>query len=126
MIAGAMEAMNALNEQKNSDVWTEGYWILLSILEPIVPHICWELSSALFERKNLSPIPLKEEVFSVDSMTLGVAVNGKRRSEIEVGVNDDKDAIIAQAKEAIAKWLEGKTIVKEIVVPKKLVNIVVK
>jgi len=126
MIAGVMEAMNALNEQKNEEVWTEGYWILSAILEPIVPHIAWEISTKLFARKNLVPNSIKEEVFTVDSVMLGVAVNGKRRAEIEIGVNDSKDEIIAQAKEALAKWIEGKEVVKEIVVPNKLVNIVVK
>jgi leucyl-tRNA synthetase len=126
MIAGVMEAMNALNEQKNEDVWTEGYWILSAVLEPIVPHIAWEVSTNLFGRNNLIPNKVKEEVFTVDSVTLGVAVNGKRRAEIEISPTAAKDEIIAQAKEALAKWLEGKEIVKEIVVPNKLVNIVVK
>ncbi|MDX1295383.1 MAG: class I tRNA ligase family protein, partial [Sulfurimonadaceae bacterium] len=126
MIAGVMEAMNALGDQQNEDVWTEGYWILLGILEPVVPHLCWELSEALFGRKNLAPAEVKEEVFVVDSIPMGVSVNGKNRAQIEVGVGDDKEAILATAKEAIAKWIEGKEIVKEIVVPNKLVNIVVK
>ncbi len=126
MIAGVMEAMNALNEQKNEDVWTEGYWILSAVLEPIVPHIAWEVSTNLFGRNNLIPNAVKEEVFTVDSVTLGVAVNGKRRAEIEVGVGESKDEIIVKAKDALAKWLEGKEIVKEILVPNKLVNIVVK
>ncbi len=126
MIAGVMEAMNALNEQSNAQVWSEGYWILLGILEPIAPHLCWELSDRYFTCNNLSPVEIKEEVFVVDSISMGVSVNGKKRSEIEVGVNDDKDVIVAKAKEAVAKWIEGKEIVKEIVVPKKLVNIVIK
>jgi leucyl-tRNA synthetase len=126
MIAGVMEAMNALNEQKNGDVWTEGYWILSAILEPIVPHLAWEVSTRLFARKNLMQNVIKEEVFAVDSVMLGVAINGKRRAEIEVGAGDDNAMIIAQAKETVAKWLEGKEIVNEIVVPNKLVNIVVK
>jgi leucyl-tRNA synthetase len=126
MIAGVMEAMNALNEQKNSDVWAEGYWILLSIMEPIVPHISWELSEQLFGRNNLKSNAVIEEVFEVDAITLGLSVNGKRRSEMEVGVNDSKESIIASAKEALSKWIDGKEIVKEIVVPNKLVNIVVK
>jgi leucyl-tRNA synthetase len=126
MIAGVMEAMNALNEQKNSDVWAEGYWILLCIMEPIVPHISWELSEQLFGRNNLKSNAVIEEVFEVDSVTLGLSVNGKRRSEMEVGVNDSKESIIASAKEALSKWIDGKEIVKEIVVPNKLVNIVVK
>ncbi|WP_345979464.1 leucine--tRNA ligase [Sulfurimonas sp. HSL3-2] len=126
MVAGVMEAMNALGSQENSDVWTEGYWILTSILEPIVPHICWELSSSLFECKNLAPQKIIDEVFEVDTISMGVSVNGKKRSEIEVGVGDDNAAILALAKESIEKWIEGKEIVKEIVVPGKLVNIVIK
>ncbi len=126
MIAGVMEAMNALNEQKNSDVWSEGYWILLSIMEPIVPHICWELSDKLFQRNNLTQNNIINEVFEVDSITLGLSVNGKRRAQIEVGVRDTKEQIVAAAKEALLKWIEGKEVVKEIVVPNKLVNIVVK
>jgi leucyl-tRNA synthetase len=126
MIAGVMEAMNALNDQNSADVWTEGYWILLGILEPIAPHLCWELSDRYFTCKNLSAVSVKEEVFVVESISMGVSVNGKKRSEIEVGVSDDKDTIIALAKEAVAKWIDNKEIVKEIVVPKKLVNIVIK
>jgi len=126
MIAGVMEAMNALAEQKNSDVWTEGYWVLLHIMEPIVPHLAWELSERLFTCKNLAPVAICEEVFVVDSIMMGVSINGKNRTEIEVGAGDDNAAILAAAREAAAKWLEGATIVKEIVVPKKLVNIVIK
>ena len=126
MIAGVMEAMNALNEQSNEAVWTEGYWILSAILEPIVPHLAWEISTKLFDRHNLVKNEVKEEVFSVDSVMLGVAVNGKRRAEIEVSPSASKEEIIAAAKEALAKWIEGKDILKEIVVPNKLVNIVIK
>ncbi len=126
MIAGVMEAMNALNEQDNSDVWSEGYWILLSILEPIVPHLCWELSEQLFKRRNLQPNAVIEEVFEVDTLTLGLSVNGKRRSEMEIGAHASKEEVLEAAKEALAKWIEGREIVKEIVVPNKLVNIVVK
>ncbi len=126
MIAGVMEAMNALAEQNNADVWTEGYWILLGIMEPVVPHLSWELSEQLFSRKNLAPAAIREEVFEVDAIPMGISINGKNRAQIEVGVNDDKETILAAAKAAAAKWIDGKEIVKEIVVPNKLVNIVVK
>jgi leucyl-tRNA synthetase len=126
LIAGCMEAINALNAQKNSDVWSEGYWILSSILEPIIPHVCWEISSEKFNLKNLTKHQILQEVFVQDSITLGVAINGKRRCEIEVAVDETKENIIDTAKEMASKWLEGKEIVKEIVVPKKLVNFVVK
>jgi len=126
MIAGVMEAMNALNTQKNSDVWTEGYWILSSIMEPVIPHVCWDISNKYFSLNNLCKQELKEEVFVEDSMVLGVSINGKRRTEIEVAVDESNESIIVIAKEAASKWLEDKIIIKEIVVPKKLVNLVVK
>ena len=126
MIAGVMEAMNALNTQTNTDVWTEAYWIIASIMEPIIPHVCWDISSNYFSLNNLSKQNVLDEVFIEDSMTLGVSINGKRRCEIRVKIDENKDKIIELAHEAAAKWLEGKTIVKEIVVPKKLVNLVVK
>ncbi|WP_373069368.1 leucine--tRNA ligase [Sulfurimonas sp.] len=126
MIAGVMEAMNALNAQSNSDVWTEGYWILSSIMEPVIPHVASEISEKYFNLKNFVPQSIIDEVFVEDSITMAVSINGKARTEIEVAIDADKDSIIDQAKEAGAKWIDGKEIIKEIVVPKKLVNLVVK
>ncbi|MDQ1337704.1 MAG: leucyl-tRNA synthetase, partial [Campylobacterota bacterium] len=126
MIAGVMEAMNALNLQSNSDVWSEGYWILTSIMEPVIPHTCWEISSQKFSLVNLAPQRVLDEVFIENSLIFGVSINGKARLEIEVSHDATNDVIIAMAKESASKWLEGKTIIKEIVVPKKLVNLVVK
>jgi len=126
MIAGVMEAMNALNAQSDANVWSEGYWILASIMEPVIPHTAWEISNECFFLNNLSKQEILEEVFVEDSVTLGVSVNGKRRGEVEVAMDASKEDVIAAAKETVCKWLEGKTIVKEIVVPKKLVNIVIK
>jgi len=126
MIAGVMEAMNALNEQNNRDVWSEGYWILTSVMEPIVPHLCWELSQTLFSGKNFCPQSVLEEVFEVDILVFGVSINGKNRATIEVGVHESESTIVETAKASVEKWLEGKEIVKSIVIPGKLVNIVVK
>jgi len=126
MIAGVMEAMNALNTQNNSDIWSEGFWILSSVMEPVIPHICWEISDKYFSLKNLNPQKILDEVFVEESATLGVSINGKRRGEVEVAMDASKEEILNAAKEVVAKWLEGKEIVKEIVVPKKLVNLVIK
>jgi leucyl-tRNA synthetase len=126
MIAGVMEAMNALNAQDNSDVWTEGYWILSSIMEPVIPHTASEISEKYFHLKNLTVQEIIEEVFIEDTISLGVSINGKKRGEIEVASDANKDTILALAKEEVAKWLEGKELIKEIVVPKKLVNFVIK
>ncbi|CUU70049.1 leucine--tRNA ligase [Campylobacter hyointestinalis] len=126
LIAACMEALNALNAQNNKDVWTEGYFIILSLLEPIIPHVCWELSSELFGLKNFTKIELKNEVFVQDSINLAITVNGKRRAEIEVEKSLSKDEILQIAKKEVEKWILGKEIIKEIYVPNKLINLVIK
>jgi leucyl-tRNA synthetase len=127
LIAGCMEALNALDKQDNPLVWSEGMYIILHLLEPITPHICSELSEELFNSKNLqTKLDVVDEVFIQDTIKLGVAVNGKRRGEIEVASDASKTEIVEIAKGSVAKWLKDKSIIKEIVVPKKLVNLVVK
>ena len=127
LIASCMEAMNALDRQDNSQVWSEGLYIILNLLEPIAPHIASELSEELFNRENLKDkLEVIDEVFVQDSITLIVTINGKKRTQIEVSPDASKDEILELAKEAGAKWLEGMGIIKEIVVPNKLVNLVAK
>jgi leucyl-tRNA synthetase len=122
-----MEAMNALNAQSNSAVWKEGYYVMSNILEPIIPHACAEISQMLFDSSNINiTIPTKDEVFTKDSIELAVTINGKKRGTIEVSPTASKDEILTCAKENATKWLEDKTIIKEIVVPNKLVNLVIK
>jgi leucyl-tRNA synthetase len=127
LIAACMEALNALDKQDNADVWTEGMYIMLNLLEPIIPHVTTELSEMLFERENLAALlEVKEEVFVQDSILYMVMIGGKKRTEVEVSPSASNDEILSSAKVAGAKWLEGMTIVKEIVVPNKLVNLAVK
>jgi len=127
LIASCMEALNALDKQNHKEVWSEGMYILLHLLEPITPHICSELSQELFNSKNLiGKIEILDEVFIQDTITLVVSVNGKKRAQIEVSPDETKENIIEIAKSNITKWLENKKIIKEIVVPNKLVNLVVK
>mgnify|MGYP000918799174 FL=1 len=127
LIASCMEALNALQAQKNEAVWAEGYYILTNILEPIIPHACWELSKQLFNLENFNKkLEIKEEVFAFDSIVLAVTVNGKKRCEIEVAPDSSKDEVLVLAKIAAAKWLGDNELIKEIVVPNKLVNFVIK
>ena len=129
LIASSMEALNALNAQSNSYVSTEGYFILTNILEPIIPHACWEISDRLFGRTNFQEtIEIKQEVFELDSITLAVTINGKKRGDIEMKPNLSNDEVLELVKnsELAKKWIDGKEIIKEIVVPNKLVNIVIK
>ena len=127
LIASCMEALNALQVQKNEAIWAEGYYILTNILEPIIPHACWELSKQLFNLENFNKeLIVKEEVFTFDSIILAVTVNGKKRCEIEVAPDTSKEEILVLAKIAAAKWLGESELLKEIVVPNKLVNFVIK
>ncbi|PLY08834.1 MAG: leucine--tRNA ligase [Arcobacter sp.] len=127
LIAASMEAMNALQLQENELVWAEGYYILTNILEPIIPHLSWEIADNLFARSNFNnKIEVKEEVFALDSIILAVTINGKKRCEIEVSPNATKEEILSLAKEKSVKWIEEKEIIKDIVVPNKLVNLVIK
>jgi len=126
LIAACMEALNALSVQKDSAVWSEGYYVLTNILEPIIPHACWEISENLFGLKNFKKLEVLEEVFEESMMILPVTINGKRRCEIEVEKGTSKEDILILSKEHANKWLEQKSIVKEIYVPGKLVNLVVK
>ncbi len=99
LIAASMEAMNALQAQNNELVWAEGYYILTNILEPIIPHLSWELATKLFKRENFNDkIEIKDEVFELDSITLAVTINGKKRCEVEISADASKDEILTTAK----------------------------
>lgn len=127
VIAACMEAHNALNSQDNRQIWSEGYFVILNILEPIIPHIATELSQKYFTCKNLNNnIKIDENVFTSNTMILAVTVNGKRRAEFEINSSASKEEILTNGKQAVEKWLEGMEVVKEIYVEKKLVNLVVK
>lgn len=139
LIASCMEALNALialdstNDSAESSaeleslkVWFEGYYILLNILEPIIPHICYELSERLFGCANFREIAVDLNALKSDTITLAVSVNGKRRAEVAVSADSSNEAILESAKSAVAKWVENKQIIKEIIVPNKLVNFVIK
>lgn len=139
LIASCMEALNALialdstnagaessAELETLKVWFEGYYILLNILEPIIPHICYEISERLFGCANFREIAVDKNALKSDTITLAVSVNGKRRAEIAVSADSSNEMILASAKSAVAKWVENKQIIKEIIVPNKLVNFVLK
>jgi leucyl-tRNA synthetase len=126
LIASCMEALNALNNQSNSLIWSEAYYILTNILEPIAPHLCWEISQKEFGLKNFGKLEMKDEVFVEDTITLALTLNGKKRAQIEVPKDISKDDILELAKIKLEKWIMDKEIIKEIYVPDRLVNIVIK
>lgn len=127
LIASCMEALNALDKQESGEVWSEGIYIILHLLEPIIPHLSHELSDRLFEGKNLThKIEISEEVFIKESITMAISINGKHRINMEISPTASKEVILETARSVASRWLENMTMVKEIVVPNKLVNFVVR
>ena len=126
LIAGAMELLNSVLKIDNKEIATEFYWVVLNLLEPIAPHICSEISETLFNRNNFGTIEIEEEVFEVDEINMAVTINGKKRAEISVPADMSKEQILEVAKEAVDRHLKDKQIIKEIVVPNKLINFVIR
>ncbi|MBF7047441.1 leucine--tRNA ligase [Campylobacter volucris] len=126
LIASCMEALNALSQIQNEKLLKEAFYIILNILEPIIPHVCFELSEHLFKCENFKILDIKEEVFIKDSFTIAISVNGKKRGEIEISSQANKDEILTLAKQNVSKWIVDKELLKEIYIDKKLVNLVVK
>ena len=126
LIAASMEALNALNKIDNKDVYTEGYWILMNVLEPVIPHITSEISEELFRRNNFGEIKIDKEALKKDEINYPIQVNGKKRAEISLPADISKEEALKKAKEAVKKYIEGKEVVKEIFVPKRIINFVVK
>jgi len=101
------------------------------MLSCICPHIGEEIWSVMGHNDTIAyeSWPTFDESKTVDTtVTIAVQINGKLRSTIVIDKNDDKDSVIAVAKadKKIAEFLADKNIIKEIYVPGKIVNIVVK
>ena len=104
---------------------------LVRLLAPFAPFLTEELWHKLGHDTSvhLSSYPIHDEQYLKESeVMMPLSINGKKRSEIMVDVNLDKESIekLALADETIMKWTEGKQVVKVIVVPKRMVNVVVK
>ena len=103
---------------------------LVILLAPFAPHIAEELYHALGETESVCnaqwPV-FNEEYLKEDSINYAISFNGKTRFNLEVPAGTSKEDVekMALEHENAAKWLEGKTPKKVIVVPNKIVNIVV-
>lgn len=121
--------MSLINEFYKKNSITRGeYKTLLTLLNPVAPHITEELwQTAGFEgRLYQAAWPEYEEEKTVESVVeIGVQVNGRMRVTINVSKDETKENVIAMAKEALGDKLTG-NIVKEIYVPGRIVNIVAK
>ncbi len=128
-VSSLMILTNAYEDKEN--ITESDYRVLLLLLNPIAPHITEELNERnhLGEMLCKSAWPTYDESKTVDNeKEIGVQVNGKLRGSIVIATDEDNESVIkkALANENVQKHIENKEIVKTIVVPNKIVNIVVK
>lgn len=117
--------------QKTEKISRESAEKFLKLLAPFAPHIAEEIWDRLGNKTSIAkaewPKPDESKIVD-DVLKMGVQVNGKLRGELSISKNASKEETLAAAKQLqnVKAFLEGKSIVKEICVPGKIVNIVVK
>lgn len=127
-ISAFMICVNELTQFKSHNAKVLGE--LIVVLAPFAPHIAEELWHALGHDTTVCDArwpEFDEAYLKEDSVTYAVSFNGKARFNLEVPADTSRDEVerIALAHESSARWMEGKTVRKVIVVPGKIVNIVV-
>ena len=128
-ISAFMICVNELSQQKCKN--KEMIKNLVILIAPFAPHIAEELWEMLAEQGSVCDAqwPTWDEQYLVESQAkMGVAFNGKTRFEIQVSADADNASIeaLVRGDERTAKYVEDKQIVKVIIVPKRMVNIVIK
>ncbi len=127
-ISSLMILTNAYDDKES--ITKEDYRLLLTLLNPVAPHITEELNENLgFKPICESTWPIYDDAKLVQTeFDIAVQVNGKVRGTITINVNDSEDEIKnkALACENVKRHTEGKEIVKVIVIKNKIVNVVVK
>ena len=135
-IAAVMELMNkltkaSLESEQDRAVMAEALSAVVRMLYPITPHICFELWQALGNESNIDTaewVKADETAMVEDEKLIVVQVNGKVRGKVTVPATSSEEEIKAAAKADpnVAKFLDGKEILKEIYIPLKMLNFVVK
>lgn len=129
VVSGFMEYTNKLLDlSTKGGVDHETLKVFVQLLAPFAPHISEELWQRLGEKESVfhSEWPVaSEEAMKEEEVEIVVQVNGKRKATILISVEDIKDLVLAKAREALGERLTG-NLVKEIYVPGKIVNFVVK
>ncbi len=128
-VSSLMILTNAYEEQEN--ITKKDYQTLLILLNPIAPHITEELNEQIEYTTKIveTPWPSYDEAKTIDDeVTIGIQVNGKLRGEITIEPDEEEESVKtkALANENVKKHIEGKEIIKIIVIKGKIVNIVIK
>ena len=128
VISSLMILANAYDDLDS--ITKEDYHLLLLLLNPTAPHITEELNEELgYQPICESEWPKYDEEKTIeDTKEIAVQVNGKVRGTIEIHIEDDEQSIQEKAmeNENVQKHIEGKDVIKVIVIKGKIVNIVVK
>jgi leucyl-tRNA synthetase len=121
--------MSLINDFYKKNSVTKGeYKTLIALLNPVAPHITEELWEIIGceGRVYESKWPVYDEAKTVEStVEIAVQINGKTKVTISIAKDEDKESVLSKAKEALGSRLSG-SIVKEIYVPGRIVNIVCK
>ena len=129
VVSGFMEYTNKLLDlSTKGGVDHETLKVFVQLLAPFAPHISEELWQRLGEKESVfhSEWPVaSEEAMKEEEVEIVVQVNGKRKATILISVEDTKDLVLVKAREALGERLTG-SLVKEIYVPGRIVNFVVK
>lgn len=128
-IAALMTFLNEIGKEKK--IGREQLLCFVKLLNPFAPHIAEEIyqNQGGEGSLQLASWPEHDEAKTVDeSIEIGVQVNGKLRATVTIPTNCEKEEalVLAKADEKVRAALEGKNLVKEIYVPNKIVNLVVK
>lgn len=131
VVAKLIEYVNYLTKTHDGPVPRAAVEPLLQMVSPLAPHVAEELWARLGHADTITfePFPTFDESLLVDdSIEVPVQINGKVKARITVPADADKDALesLARADARVAELTEGKNVVKTIVVPGRMVNLVVK
>ncbi|MEJ2479231.1 MAG: leucine--tRNA ligase [Acidihalobacter sp.] len=133
VVSACMKMLNTLGRLEDgagaAELRREGMSILLRLLSPVAPHLTHHLWCELGYGEDIVDAPwpeVDEAALQRDTIELVVQVNGKLRGQVQVAADAAQDAIeaAALAEPNVARFVEGKTLRKVIVVPGRLVNVV--
>lgn len=125
-VSSLMILANSYDDEES--ITKDEYHLLLTLLNPIAPHITEELNESLgFKPLCESEWPKYDESKTIDSeKEIPVQINGKVKATVKIALDSEEDIVKEKVHNSISHLLEGKTVVKEIYVKNKIYNIVVR
>jgi leucyl-tRNA synthetase len=129
VVSGFMEHTNNLQGMAADGLDKETLEALAILLSPFAPHIAEEIWEGLGHTDSVFAQRWPEydpEMLKTDTVQLVMQINGKLRGHLTVPAEADKDFVLEEAKKALASRLDGVEIVKNVYIPGRIVNFVVK